>query len=71
MEKFQTNGPVQQKDSGNKKQQNAEKQRREWIGERNLELTLELHLRAGQSVPCEHSVADAIQPRQSNLGIFI
>ena len=31
LEDMQVNGPVRQKDSGNKGQQKAEKQRRKWI----------------------------------------
>ena len=38
--KMQVNGPVRQKDRGNKEQRNAEKQRDTWVGKRNLELNL-------------------------------
>ena len=38
MEKMWVNGPVRQKEIGSIEQEKAEKQRRKWIGNRNLQL---------------------------------
>ena len=50
MEKLQVNEPIRQKENGNKAQQKAEKQRRKWIGKKNLKLNSRNSVTGGEPV---------------------